>query len=308
MISPKYKVQVDLLLKVIPQVAKEQLFALKGGTAINLFVRDMPRLSVDLDLTYLPFDERKTALPSISKALKRIKTNLEDNIPGIKVTAAPAREGQDMKFNCQLLNAQIKIEVNTTTRGHIQPVRLLQLAESVQKEFGKFAAIYVVSHAELFGGKICAALDRQHPRDLFDVYLLLEKEGYTLDVKYGFIAALLSHMRTMSELLHPHFLDQKSAFEKQFAGMSSISFTYQDYEATRIRLINTIHSQWAENDRNFLLSFKRGTPNWNLFPIAELKNLPAIQWKLENINKLIRENPNKHAELLNTLEVVLSQS
>jgi len=267
----------------------------------------MPRLSVDIDLNYLPYDDRATALQKISKALARIKTRLETSIRGITVTPAPPREGRDVKLNCQLGNAQIKIEVNTTTRGHILPVRLMQVSGSVQNEFGKFAAINVVSHAELFGGKICAALDRQHPRDLFDVHLLLENEGYTNDVKIGFLAALLSHMRSMSEILQPHFLDQQLAFENQFAGMASIPFTYQDFEVTRKRLISVIHSQWTSNDRNFLLSFKQGKPDWNLLPNEEIKNLPAVNWKLENINKLIRKNPKKHSELLKTLEINLSE-
>jgi len=88
MIDPKYKAQVDLLLQTIPFVAKEEIFALKGGTAINLFIRSMPRLSVDIDLTYLPIDDRETALKSISEGLARIKFDLEQSIPGISVTAA----------------------------------------------------------------------------------------------------------------------------------------------------------------------------------------------------------------------------
>ncbi len=52
MIDPKYKVQVDLLLQTLPYVAKETIFALKGGTAINLFVRSMPRLSVCMQTEY----------------------------------------------------------------------------------------------------------------------------------------------------------------------------------------------------------------------------------------------------------------
>jgi predicted nucleotidyltransferase component of viral defense system len=305
MIAPKYKAQVDLLLQVLPQIAREKDFALKGGTAINLFVRDMPRLSVDIDLTYLPFDERSTALQKISDALGRIKANLEKTIRGIKVTASPSREDQDVKLNCQLQNAQIKIEVNTTTRGIIQPVRLLQVTESVQKEFGKFAAINVVSHAELFGGKICAALDRQHPRDLFDVHLLLENEGYTEDVKIGFMTALLSHMRTISEIINPHLLDQRSAFEKQFLGMTAVPFSYQDYENTRDQLITLVNTKWTDNDRAFLLSFKMGVPNWDIFPVADLKKMPAVNWKLENIKRLINSNPNKHSELLTNLEKLL---
>ena len=52
--NKKYSDQVALLMSVIPAVAEESCFALKGGTAINLFIRDLPRLSVDIDLTYLP--------------------------------------------------------------------------------------------------------------------------------------------------------------------------------------------------------------------------------------------------------------
>jgi len=153
MILPKYKAQVDLLLQTLPHVAKEEVFALKGGSAINLFVRNLPRLSVDIDLTYLPFDDRKTALLNISNALGRIKKRLEASIKGINVIPTPLNQGEDVKLNCQLKNAQIKIEVNTTTRGHIFPVRLLQVNEKVQDEFGKFAAMNVVSHANFLEAK-----------------------------------------------------------------------------------------------------------------------------------------------------------
>jgi len=79
MIDSKYKAQVDLLLQAIPIVAKEKHFALKGGTAINLFIRDMPRLSVDIDLTYLLVDDRKTALKNIPDGLvKELHQKLTD--------------------------------------------------------------------------------------------------------------------------------------------------------------------------------------------------------------------------------------
>ena len=106
MIDPKYKAQVDLLLQTIPYIAKETIFALKGGTAINLFLRNMPRLSVDIDLTYLHIEDRVTTLKSISDGLGRIKGDLEKSILGISVTPA-SREGQDAKINCQLAGAQI---------------------------------------------------------------------------------------------------------------------------------------------------------------------------------------------------------
>ena len=304
MIDPKYRAQVELLLQTIPYVAKEEIFALKGGTAINLFIRSLPRLSVDIDLTYIPNNDRETALSEIAEGLGRIKADLEKSIPGISVTAV-SREGEDAKINCQLQKAQIKIEVNTTTRGTINHPELLKVAKKVQESFGRFAAIKVVSMAELYGGKICAALDRQHPRDLFDVKLLLENEGLTEEIKYGFLVALISHMRPINELLSPTFLDQKTSFETQFSGMSDIPFSYEEFEETRKKIIAEITSKLTIEDRVFLVSFKEADPIWEFFNVENARELPAVRWKLQNINKLKRENPQKHSNLINTLYKVL---
>ncbi len=174
MINQSYISQTDLLLQVMPHIATEKTLALKGGTAINLFLRKMPRLSVDIDLTYLPFDNRETALTNIADSLERIRERIKKSIPEASVNKR-ALEGNDVKLLVQSRKAQIKIEVNTITRGHLHPARLLQVNDTVQERFKKFAAIQVVSNASLFGGKICAALDRQHPRDLFDVHLLFQE-------------------------------------------------------------------------------------------------------------------------------------
>lgn len=301
MIQPKYRAQVDLLLSILPHVAKEESLALTGGTAINLFVRDMPRLSVDIDLTYTHLDDRANALKNISDALDRIEQRIKTSIEGISVTRVPHGQGQDVKLNCQTPAAHIKIEVNTTIRGVLFPVRMMQVAEGVQNEFKKFAAINVVSHAELFGGKVCAALDRQHPRDLFDVYHLFNNEGFTIEVKTGLIAFMLSHARPMHELLSPHFLDQHSAFESQFAGMTVTPFSYETFEAVRKQLLEAVLKSLTKDDRDFLLGFKNGEPQWELLPTVDLKHLPAVQWKLLNIQNLIRTNPTKHKEMLQAL-------
>ena len=301
MIDKTYKAQVNLLLQALPFVAKEECFALKGGTAINLFERELPRLSVDIDLTYLPVEGRQTTLDNISQSLSRIKSDIESHINGVSVTTTK-REGQDAKINCQSNEAQIKIEVNTVTRGHIYPTRRMIVSEKVEEEFEKFAEINVVSHAELFGGKICAAMDRQHPRDLFDVKILLEEEGLTTEVKNGFLVALLSHMRPINEVLMPNFVDNRDAYNNQFAGMTGIEFSYDDYEDTRARLIQTIKNTIKPEDKEFILSFKAGTPDWALFPIPIVKELPAVQWKLQNIERLKQENPKKFQELFESLE------
>jgi predicted nucleotidyltransferase component of viral defense system len=305
MISSTYKAQVDLLLQVLPYVAKEKAFALKGGTAINLFVRDMPRLSVDIDLTYLPLDSRDDALKNIEAGLNRIKVDLDKNVPDIKVHSVPLNGGTDVKLTCQGKNAQIKIEVNTITRGNVFPTELMQVIDSVQDEFGKFAAIHVVSLPELYGGKICAAIDRQHPRDLFDVKLLMENEGFTDEIWQGFKIGLISHYKPINELLSPILKDQKSAFDNQFAGMSAVEFTYEDYEKTRATLIKIIQQRLTDNDKRFLLSFEMGEPKWDLFPHSVLKDLPAIKWKLLNIQKLKQSNPKKHEQMVNDLKMML---
>jgi predicted nucleotidyltransferase component of viral defense system len=306
MLTTPYRAQVELLLQVLPHVAKEACFALKGGTAINLFVRDMPRLSVDIDLTYLPFEERSIALAGIAEALRSIKARIETVIPACNVTMVPQSNGQEAKIVCQAAGAQIKVEVNTIMRGHLLPCRLMDIAGTVEDEFGRFMAVQVISHAELFGGKICAALDRQHPRDLFDVHHMLENEGLTEEIRLGFIAALLSHSRPLHEVIRPNFLDQSHIFQAQFAGMALTPFRYTDFEATRERLVQEIQQRWTDTDRAFLLGFKQGTPDWRLFPWENLREMPAVQWKLANIQKLIRHNPSKHTEQLKALEIRLS--
>lgn len=306
--SDSYLEQVRLLLRVLPLVAQEEIFALKGGTAINLFERNLPRLSVDIDLTYVPFDERAIALGNIEAALGRIKTKIEKSFEGVTVTKVQQGDGTEAKLHCQYQRTHIKIEVNTIMRGHIFAPRMMACTNKVQEQFEAFAEITVVSKGELYGGKICAALDRQHPRDLFDVKHLLDDEGLTPDIKQGMIAGLLSHPRPISEVLFPTFKDQRAIFDAQFAGMAFDPFSYDDYEATRLRLNDAVQSALTANDKAFLLSFKAGKPDWSLIDIPDLSRLPAVQWKLANIGKLKSGNAAKHSAMLATLAERLNSS
>ncbi len=207
--AQRYKRQVRLLLDILPEVAKEDCFALHGGTAINMFVRNMPRMSVDIDLTS------------------------------------------------------------------------------------------IVPFGQLFGGKICAALDRQHPRDLFDLKYLLTQEGFSDIVKYGFIYCLLGSDRPIHEIIRPHFQDQRLALERQFSGMTAEKFTYEDYEQQRELLVQTIYASITQQDKTFLLSFKNAEPDWSIY---NFERFPSIQWKLQNLNKLKKTNPGKHLEQYQLLE------
>lgn len=290
-----YKNQVALLLNVIPEVAKEHCFALHGGTAINLFVRNMPRLSVDIDLTYIPIEDRETTFKNIENALERVKSHIENAIP-----EATAEHKKDIsKLQVSAKGTQIKIEVNQTNRGLLEAPQTLELCDYAQEEFDAFCAIQTVSLAQLYGGKICAALDRQHPRDLFDIKHLLENEGFTKDIKKGFLFCLLCSNRKISDLLTPNRLDQRKAMENQFNGMSNKNFTYEDFEATREKLIETIQNSLDDKDKEFLLSFKNLVPNWDLY---DFKSFPSIQWKLQNLQNLKDKNPQKHLQLFMQLK------
>lgn len=144
----------------------------------------------------------------------------------------------------------------------------------------------VANLGDLYGGKLAAALDRQHPRDLFDVFLLLQNEGLTDKIKNGLICYLLSHKRPIHEVINPTLRDQGELFEREFTGMTSVPFTYANFEETRSHMIDLIHSKLTDEDKKFLISFSRGEPIWSLFAEKKLASLPAVLWKLENIKKM----------------------
>lgn len=290
-----YRKQVALLLNVLPEVAKEKCFALHGGTAINLFVRDMPRLSVDIDLTYLPIEDRETSIKNIGEALERIKANIEKIIPKVRVTH---RESIG-KLQISVPGAEIKLEVNLTNRGTLAEPVDMPLCEKAQNDFEVFVTMPVVSVGQLFGGKIVAALDRQHPRDLFDVKYLLQNEGFSDQVKEGFLLLLLCSDRPIHEVIIPNFQDQRSALNNQFSGMTNEVFGYEEYESIREKLIKIIHEKMTDKDRDFLLSVKNLTPDWSLY---DFSRFPAILWKLYNLKKLKDKKPNKHREQYESLE------
>lgn len=291
----EYKKQAALLLVVLPEVAKETCFALHGGTAINLFVRDMPRLSVDIDLTYLPIEGRAETLAHITEALERIKKRIETVVPGVRVH----HKKEIGKLLIATRDADIKLEVNLVGRGTLSAPVKMQLSEKAQKEFEAFAAIHVVPFRQLYGGKICAALDRQHPRDLFDVKHLLEKEGFSDEVKEGYLMWLICGDRPINEVIKPNLQDQRSAMVNQFEGMSEEKFSYEEYEAVRAKLIKTVHERLTATDRKFLLSIKNLTPDWSLY---DFERFPAVQWKLQNLQRLKDTNPQKHKQQYDALK------
>jgi len=293
-----YAKQVKLLLDVLPEVAKELCFAMHGGTAINLFVRDMPRLSVDIDLIYVEIAERNETLDGINAALIRIKERIESLRPSMRVQ----HKENVCKLQLDEHGVMIKIEVNMVGRGLIGGATKAPLCEAAQEQFDAFCAMPLVPLEQLYGGKICAALDRQHPRDLFDVKLMLDNEGFTDEIKYGFLFGLVSSNRPTVELLDPHLLDQRMAFENQFEGMSAIEFSYDDYEATRLQLIETVKARLSDDDKAFLLSINGLEPDWSIYDFQEF---PSVKWKLLNLEKFKQDKPEIYQQQIDALKDIL---
>lgn len=293
-----YRSQVALLVKVLPQVAEEHCLALHGGTAINLFVRDMPRLSVDLDLTYRPLEDRRTSLERIERALSCIGERIEREIPD----AGVEHVRDEAKLYVSRRGARMKLEVNLVMRGTLEePVRM-RLCERAREEFAGFAEMPLVPLGQLYGGKVCAALDRQHPRDMFDARLLMANEGFRDDVRRGFVFCLLSSNRPLHELLSPGMPDRREAMGNRFAGMSDVEFTYEDFEATRQALVRMVNQGLSPEDREFLLGVNRCEPDWR---IHDFERFPSVQWKLENLRRLKERDSVKHEGQCDALREVL---
>lgn len=300
--SPYFK-QAQLMLRVMPHVTAEACFALKGGTAINLYVRDMPRLSVDIDLTYLPLEPRDTALANIGEALQRIATATRRTVPGATVHEIRARGAEHVsKLSISTAEASIKIEPNLVLRGTVFSPVERELSEQAEELFEASATANTLAVADLYGGKLCAALDRQHPRDIFDVKILMDNEGITDEIRTAFVIYLASHDRPMSELLEPNLKEFRQVFEREFAGMATEEVEYDVLVTVRNRLIETIRESMTENEKKFLLSVKQGQPDWDLMPVAGIDKLPAIQWKLINIRKMDKK---KQIQSLEKLQAAL---
>ena len=291
------------MVQVLPYVARESCFTLKGGTAINMFVRDVPRLSVDIDLVYVPIGSREDALTGIHSALIRIGEDIKRGIPGVKVVM-PGVKKQSPKLFVQKDKLLVKIEPNTIIRGLIYPSNKMRLGKTAEDLFQMSAAISVASMADLYGGKLCAALDRQHPRDIFDIMLLLENEGITEDILTAFVVYLASHDRAMHELLDPNIKDISKIFETEFFGMTVKPVSLSALTDVQKRLGKLIRSSLDDRRKNFLISIKKGAPKWELLGIKELAAFPALRWKLINIQKMDKR---KHQELLKKLEAVFDK-
>lgn len=291
---------------MLPVINRETVFALKGGTAINFFVRDLPRLSVDIDLVYLPVKERAESLTDISERMIKIAETAQRIIPGIRFQR---KYISGTKTICGLVakgaDAIIKIEPNTTIRGSVYSPVSLDLCPKAKEMFELSLKTQSLTPEELYAGKLCAALDRQHPRDLFDVKLLFEHEGLSDKLRKAFIVYLISHNRPIEEVLNPGLQDIEAVYLKEFQGMTEEKVELKTLIETRIKLIEGIKSSLTLNEKKFLISFKMRQPEWQLLELENIDTLPAVKWKLNNLEKM---HSAKHKKALEKLAKYLDIS
>ncbi len=285
-----YAAKVELLLRLMPIIMEEGVFAVHGGTAINLFVKDLPRYSVDIDLTYIPLADRQESIDDITRHLKSISEKAMRAFKGMHIVP----NYTTCKLLCEYRGKQVKVEVNQNKRGLVGGNAITTpLSVKAQEEFGLYCEANIVPLSQLYGGKIAAALSRQHPRDLFDVrYMDVPLAG----CRDGLIFCLLGSDRPISESFAPRLIDQREAMANQFDGMTDIPFSYEEFEETRVKLISDVNSLMTDADKQFMVSFERGEPAWSGYEFAYLKDYPSVKWKLINLTKLAKQNWQKLAD------------
>jgi len=267
-------------------VGEHPCFALKGGTAINLFHRNMPRLSVDIDLVYVPIGERMQSLEEMTRNLKLIGNAIITRIPDARIQYSLLNRTEYVnRLIVEAGRAVVKVELSPVLRGTVYDPTVMRINRTAEDAFG-YVEFPVVSFEDLFAGKMMAALDRQHPRDLFDIKGLFEHEGISVRLKEAFIVYLISHNRRIVEILDPSLIDIRQTYETDFVGMTTNPIEMANLLEARSELIRTVNAMIDERDKNFLVDFKEGHPDWSYFSVPHIKNLPAVKWKMHNLDQV----------------------
>lgn len=302
--NPLYLDTARLLTQVAPMVFADGVFALKGGTAINLFIRDMPRLSVDLDLVFADHRmPREQALERIGDALRQAAARLSGR--GLQTRIQGVAGAMETKLMVRRGPIEVKVEVNFVMRGTVHPVRTASLVSRARDVLMADLDIPVVSLEDVYGGKLVAAMDRQHPRDLFDVMQLFAHEGITPGIRRAFVIYLACHNRPVHEVLFPAARGIDLEYERTFQGMTADTVELAELLAVRERMMGELQSSLDPDERRFLMTLVTNRPEWPLLGIDHAAELPGIRWKLNNLGQLQQANPKKFAEQAEALARLL---
>jgi len=277
-----YADTVRLLLKVAPDVFANDIFAMKGGTAINLFVMDMPRLSVDIDVVYTPWDTpREQALNEIASEMEAIAARA--TTLGLNARKVRSKDLAETKLLIENDDSQVKVEVNVVFRGTVLPVERRPLMPKTADMFSVEVALPVLATAELYGSKLVAAMDRQHPRDLFDVWQMFESGGFTDAAVECFVTYLAGHNRPTHEVLFGNEKDIEAEYHNNFVGMTT--------EHVTLETLSELPQRLTAAQRQFLSGLAQAQPDWSLLACPHAAELPALRWKLANLQTFKERRP-----------------
>ncbi|WP_298186362.1 nucleotidyl transferase AbiEii/AbiGii toxin family protein [Acidiferrobacter sp.] len=279
----RYTDRVRLLVEILPILAWEPRFALKGGTAINLFEHDLPRLSVDIDLAWLPVHDYAEDARLIAEALGRLADLLRARPLQLQVQTSAGEGGAVTRLVASRSRARVQIETTPVMRGTVHPVRRMVVRPRVEEAFG-FAEVQVLDFADLYAGKLAAALSRQHPRDLFDVGLLLQDERADEALWHTFLVYLTCSPKPVWEMLAPRVpTDFEATFEAHFKGMTAEPIGVAALLESRERLLARV-AHWLDGpSRAFLQSVEDEKPDFNLIGLDHAADLPGVRRKLHNL-------------------------
>jgi len=298
--------QAELLLQILPFFSGNDIFALKGGTAVNFFIRNLPRLSVDIDLAYLSINDREKAIAEMSAVFEKTAEQISQRLSIFQIERKYLADShQTVALLIKKEDVSVKVEPNLVIRGAVFPKEKRALCDKAETLFEQSVIVNTLSFADIYAGKICAALDRQHPRDLFDIKLLLENEGMTDEIRKAFIVYLISHPRPIVELLDPNFIDISKTYENEFRGVTIEKIRLKDLIQTRATLVQLIKEKLTTNERRFILSVKQRKPQWSLLGIEHIRDLPAVKWKLINLRQM---DSSKHQKAVKRLQNFLELS
>ena len=178
-------------------------------------------------------------------------------------------------------------------RGTLLPVETRSLTKTASDLFTTALAVPTLAVAELYGSKLVAAMDRQHPRDLFDVHGMFQRFGLTPEIVECFVGYIAGHNRPVHEVLGSRDIDLARPFDNEFAGMEREPVSLGVLEEARIRLRRELAVALTADHKRFLIGLVAGQPPWEAMQCRHLAELPAIQWKLQNLARLKRTNPVK---------------
>lgn len=299
-----YADTVRLLLNIAPDVFDNDIFAMKGGTAINLFLRDMPRLSVDIDVVYRPWQTpRDQALLDINQELAAIAQRVERL--GVQTRLIRSKDLGDTKLIVENETSQVKVEVNVVFRGTVLPIERRLLSARTGDLFAVEFAVPVLAPDELYAGKLVAALDRQHPRDLFDVWQLFQTGGLTDAMVECFVVYLAGHNRPTHEVLFGNDKDIAAEYERAFVGMTEVDCPLEVLLETRSQLRKELLQRLSAAHRQFLSGLARAQPDWSLLQCSHADQLPALRWKLANLATFQKRRPRDFSAQADALDAGL---